>query len=228
MARMARLVVPHYPHHVTQRGNRRQQVFFSTADYRLYRELLAKACREQQTRILAYCLMPNHVHLVMVPDREDGLRAVLGEAHRRYSRHVNRREDWRGHLWQERFYSSVMDERHLLAAVRYVELNPVRAGLCGQACEWPWSSAAAHLDGRDDDLVSVAPMRERISDWEGYLQEDVDTTEGERIRRHARSGRPLGSDEFVAQLERLTRRRLRPARRGRKGSGLERRERELK
>lgn len=131
MARMARLVVPGYPHHVTQRGNRRQKTFFCDDDYHYYIELMAQFAEEAGTEVWAYCLMPNHVHFVMIPSHEDGLRAVLGEVHRRYTRHVNFRKGWRGHLWKERFHSFVMDEEYLLATVRYVERNPlVAAPLC--------------------------------------------------------------------------------------------------
>jgi REP element-mobilizing transposase RayT len=101
--------------------------------------------QQADTEIWAYCLMPNHVHLVMVPDQEDGLRAALGEAHRHYTRHINFRQKWRGHLWQERFHSFLMDEDYLLATVRYVERNPVAARLCESAGQWPWSSTRAHL-----------------------------------------------------------------------------------
>lgn len=214
MARMARLVVPHYPHHVTQRGNRRQKVFFDDSDYVLYTHLLADACRKSATQVLAYCLMPNHVHFVMVPQAEDGLRATFGEAHRRYTRHINFREGWQGHLWQERFHSTVMDEPHLRAAVRYVELNPVRAGLCAYPWQWQWSSAMAHMQGQDDMIVRVAPMLERIPDWKCFLQTAGDETELAAFRQHARTGRPLGSGDFIAKLEQITNLDLRPGKRG--------------
>ena len=171
MARMARVVVPGYPHHVTQRGNRRQQTFFTDHDYEHYIALVAQFAREFDTQVWAYCLMPNHVHLVMVPAQEDGLRATLGEAHRRYTRMVNFRQGWRGHLWQERFHSFVMDENHLLATVRYVERNPVVAHLRNSPGDWRWSSAAAHLRGEDDALVLVAPMLDRVDDWASYLSD---------------------------------------------------------
>jgi len=164
MARMARVVVPNYPHHVTQRGNRRQKIFFCDEDYHYYIELLSTYTKEYGTEVWSYCLMPNQVHLVMVPSEDDGLRAALGEAHRRYTRHVNFRKGWRGHLWQERFHSFVMDETYLLATVRYVERNPVVAGLCRYPHEWPWSSAKAHIEGLDDDLARVKPMLERVDD----------------------------------------------------------------
>ena len=137
MARMARVVIPNIPHHVTQRGNRRQQVFFSEADYQCYKNLLAEYCVRDNVKVLAYCLMPNHVHLILVPGCEEGLRKAIGETHRRYTRYVNFREGWRGYLWQGRFASFPMDEHHLWAAVRYVELNPVRAKLSALPQEWP-------------------------------------------------------------------------------------------
>ncbi|MDZ7750152.1 MAG: transposase [Gammaproteobacteria bacterium] len=213
MPRIARVVVPHYPHHVIQRGNRRQQVFFSPADYRAYIQLMSEFCEAAGTAVWAYCLMPNHVHFVMVPQHEDGLRAAIGEAHRRYTRRVNFREGWRGHLWQERFHSFPMDEEYLVAVVRYVERNPKVAGLRRQPADWPWSSARAHIDGIDDELVTVAPMLERIDDWPTYL-----STEGDDalVEKHSRTGRPLGSQVFVEKLESLTGRSLAPRKRGRK------------
>ena len=217
MARMARVVVPGYPHHVTQRGNRRQKTFFCDDDYRYYIELLTTYTKEYGTEVWAYCLMPNHVHLVMVPGEEDGLRAVLGKAHRRYTRHINFREGWRGHLWQERFHSFVMDERYLLATVRYVERNPVVAKLCRYPQEWAWSSATAHLSAVDDQLVTVRPMLDSVADWSAYLSSFHEQTEAhELIERHTRTGRPLGNERFVGMLERITGKALLPKRAGRK------------
>jgi len=206
---------------VTQRGNRRQKTFFCDNDYRYYIELLSAYAQQANTEIWAYCLMPNHVHLVMVPDQEDGLRAALGEAHRHYTRHINFRQKWRGHLWQERFHSFLMDEDYLLATVRYVERNPVAARLCESAGSWPWSSARAHLRGQDDDLVRVKPMLDRISDWRAYLSNDVENHQADSIRRHTRTGRPLGTAEFVHNLERVTGKPLAPKRPGRKPSKSE-------
>src|SRR5688572_22130025 len=140
MPRLARLVVPGVPHHVTQRGSRRQIVFFSFDDYRSYLRLLGGHCLEAGTAIWAWCLMPNHVHLILVPAGTDGLRAAMAATHRRYTLGINRREDWHGHLWQERFASFPMDEAYLLACARYVELNPVRAGLVARPEQWLWSS----------------------------------------------------------------------------------------
>lgn len=220
MPRMARLVVPGYPHHVTQRGNRRQTTFFCDKDYQYYIELISAYTKKYDTEVWAYCLMPNHVHLVMVPRDENGLRAPLSEAHRRYTRYINVREDWRGHLWQERFHSFVMDEIYLLAAVRYVERNPIDANLCDSPFEWRWSSAAAHLKGVDDGLVKVAPMLDRVDDWHSYLSTAHDSVgETKLIERHGRTGRPLGDNRFIGMLEKISGRPLLPKRAGRIPAG---------
>lgn len=216
MARIARLVVPNYPHHITQRGNRRQPVFFSDDDYRAYIELLSEARENADVEVWAYCLMPNHVHIIATPNDEDGLRRFLGEAHRHYTRRINFREGWRGHLWQERFHSFVMDEPHLLAAARYVELNPVRAGLCRNAPQWPWSSARAHLQGADDGLVTVKPMLQMVPNWREYLRGRNDESTQDSFRLHSRTGRPLGTDSFLEHVEKQSGRRLRLRKPGRK------------
>src|SRR5208337_5310914 len=149
MARLARVIAPGMPHHVTQRANGRQQTFSGEKDYQHHLELVAQFCRAEQVAIWAYRLMPNHVHLIVVPQSAESQRRAIGEAHRWYTRWINFREGWRGHLWQGRFASFVMDEDHLLTAARYVELNPVRAGSVQAPSRYRWSSAAAHLRGRD-------------------------------------------------------------------------------
>jgi putative transposase len=206
---MPRLVVPGYPHHVTQRGNRRMKTFFCKDDYLAYLTLLADAKAEVGVDIWAYCLMPNHVHLVVIPEEKADLATLFRHVHRHYSRRINFRENWKGHLWQERFHSFVMDERYLLAAVRYTELNPVRATLCGAPEEWPWSSAKAHLAGRDDPVVSVQPMLRRVLNWGEYLSQGLTQAEADTIRRAASSGRPVGDGGFISSLELLTGRELR-------------------
>jgi putative transposase len=141
--------------------------------------------------------MPNHVHLIAVPSSEEGLRQAIGEAHRRYTRRVNFREGWRGHLWQGRFASYIMDEAYLLVSTRYVEFNPVRAGLVEKPEEYQWSSAAAHMSGRDDALVKVLPLLDMVGNWRDFLSENVEQHEMTKIRRHENTGRPLGSDNFT-------------------------------
>lgn len=213
------MVAAQVPHHVVQRGNRRQPVFFSTADYKAYLRLMAAWCGQERVEIWAYCLMPNHVHLVAVPDNEQGLARAIGEAHRRYTVRVNQRENWRGYLWQGRFSSYPLDEQYLLAAVRYVELNPVRAGLAERPWQYCWSSAAAHVRGRDDALVKVKPMLSRVADWREYLNGEQDRNDMELIRCHTRNGRPLGNRDFVESLEARTGRTLAPRKRGPKPRG---------
>ncbi len=218
MARIARVIASGIPHHVTQRGNRRLTTFFDDEDYNTYIDPMAEWCQKCGVEIWAYCLMPNHVHLIAVPESEDGLRRGIGEAHRRYSRMINFRQDWRGHLWQGRFASFPMDESYLLAAARYVEMNPVRARLALDAASWPWSSARAHLAGLDDKLVKVAPLLEMVGDWKLFLGAATDE-EMEKIRLHERSGRPLGSECFVQRLESALERLLKPGKPGPKGKG---------
>jgi putative transposase len=204
---------------VTQRGNRRQPVFFSDGDYAFYRALVAESCKAANVEVWAYCLMPNHVHLILVPTDEDGLRAALAEAHRRYSRRINEREGWRGYLWQGRFASFPMDDRHLWACARYVELNPVRAGLAASPEQWAWSSARAHLDGRDDQLVSVKPLLEGDQDWREFLGLGLSDEDYRAIRAGERTGRPLGSKDFIENLEHRVGRPLSRQKPGRKSGG---------
>lgn len=216
MARIARVIAAGIPHHVTQRGNRRLRTFFKDEDYQAYIALMSEWCQKCSVEIWAYCLMPNHVHLIAAPESEDGLRRGIGEAHRRYSRMINFRENWRGHLWQGRFASFPMDENYLLAAALYVEMNPVRASLVTDAAAWPWSSAHAHLAGEDDGLVKVSPLLEMVGDWKTFLAGANEELLND-IRKHERSGRPLGSEEFVESLEADLNRTLKPEKPGPKG-----------
>ena len=215
MPRIARLIAPGVPHHITQRGNRRLETFFSDEDYRQYLVLMAEWCRLFHVGIWAYCLMPNHIHLIAVPRWKESLRQAIGEAHRRYSVMVNRRQGWTGHLWQGRFSSFPMDEKHLLAAAKYIEMNPVRAGLVADPYAWRWSSAGSHLEGKDDILVKVAPLLERVGEWRDFLAA-VDEADAEKIRRHERTGRALGNDAFLDSLEKSLKRTVRPQKAGRK------------
>ena len=215
MARLPRLVIPGHPHHVTQRGNRRAQVFLEEGDYALYMDLLSEAAQKAGAEIWCYCLMPNHVHIIVVPSDEDGLRRTLADAHRRYTGDINARMRMTGHLWQGRFGSVVMDEEHLAHAVRYISLNPVRARLVRNMQDWPWSNVAAHLSGEDDELVKVAPVLDRYGDFAAFLGQDRDDTAAfKRLRRSETTGRPLGSEEWIEKLEKLTGRVLKPQKRG--------------
>ncbi len=215
MARFPRLVIPGVPHHVTQRGNGRAQTFFDDQDYALYRALLADAAKKAGSEVWAYCLMPNHIHAIIVPRDEDGLRATFADAHRRYTNYVNVRNGKTGHLWQGRFGSVAMDDAHLAHAIRYVSLNPVRAGLAKKAKDWQWSSVGAHLAGQDDALVQVAPVLERTGDFARFLAEPFDAdADFASLRKSERSGRPLGASDWIVRLEVEAGRPLAPQKRG--------------
>jgi REP-associated tyrosine transposase len=217
MVRLPRLMLPGIAYHVAQRGNRRERTFFEDSDYALYRNLLAEAAQRAGAAIWCYCLMPNHVHLIVVPADEDGLRRTFAETHRRYTGFINTRAYWTGHLWQGRFGAVAMDEDHLANAVRYVALNPVRARLVQRAEDWRWSSVAAHLGGKDDELVRVVPVLERYGDFAGFLAERPDDEAAWRqLRMSETSGRPLGSEAWIAAIETRTGRTLKPRKRGSK------------
>ena len=217
MPRIARVSVPSVPHHITQRGNRRQKTFFSNKDYATYIDLMAEWCNRCGVEIWAYCLMPNHVHLIAVPDKEYSLAKAIGEAHRRYTRHINFRKGWRGHLWQGRFASYPMDENYLMVAVRYVELNPVKARLVSKPELWKYSSAASHVYGKEDALLSrTSLLNEMIDDWKEFLSSTTSEQDIKMLQQHERTGRPLGSSGFLTRLEKSTGRLLRPKRPGRK------------
>jgi putative transposase len=176
---------------VTQRGNRRQPTFLRPFDYELYRQLLVEQCRKAEVEIWAYCQLPNHVHMILVPSDPAGLARGIGEAHRRYTASINRREGWIGHLWQGRFASFPMGEPHLYRAVRYVLQNPVRAGLVSSAFAWPHSSLAAHVARASDGVVEIRGLDSRIEDWTKLLDDPCSFPDRSRFRRHERSGAPL-------------------------------------
>ena len=215
MARQARIVLPGFPHHITQRGNRRQQTFFGREDYALYRDLMIAACASQRMVCWAWCLMPNHIHLVLQPPDAGALARALSEAHQRYTRHINAREGWTGYLWQGRFASCAMDEGHALAAVRYVELNPVKAQLVRRAEDWPWSSARYHVRGEVDGLTAAVEYLSRVPDWRRYLAGNLDAAEQARIGYFTQTGYPMGAPDWLDALEASTGQTLTPRRRGR-------------
>ncbi|MBP6012272.1 MAG: transposase [Alphaproteobacteria bacterium] len=221
MARLARAVFPGLPHHVTQRGNGRARTFFSDGDYRLYRDLLGEHAAAAGVEVWAWVLMPNHVHLILVPQDADGLRRALAPVHRYYAGHVHLRQERSGHFWQGRFGCVAMDEDHLGAALRYVALNPVRARLCKRAVDWPWSSVHAHL-GQADGLTQCGPVLSRYPNFRALIERGEDEALSQSLRQAETIGRPLGSDRFIARLERKSGRVLKPAKRGRKAKVEER------
>lgn len=217
MARLARAVFPGHPHHVTQRGNGRAQTFFDDEDYALYRDLLAYHCAAANVEVWGWVLMPNHVHLILVPDDQDGPRRALAAVHRRYAGQIHARLKRTGRFWQGRFGCAAMDEAHLGAALRYVALNPVRARLVERAADWPWSSVHAHLGhGADDGLISVTPVLEGYPDFLALIEAGEEDEAFARLRKAETIGRPVGGPAFIEALERESGRTLALAKRGRK------------
>jgi putative transposase len=216
MARLARAVFPGLPHHVTQRGNGRQQTFFRDSDYALYRDLLREHCAAADLAVWAWVLMPNHVHLVLVPSDEDGLSRALARVHRIYAGRIHERLQRTGHFWQGRFGCVAMDEVHCHSALRYVALNPLRARLVNRAAEWPWSSARAQFGIEHDLLTDVAAVRALVPDFEALLSAAEDEEAERRLRRAERIGRPVGSSAFLDRLEREYGRSVKAAKRGRR------------
>ena len=219
MARLPRIIVPGVPHHVTQRGNRRQRVFLEEGDYAVYLNLMAQACHASGVEVWSYCLMPNHVHLAMVPATREGLSRAVGETHRRYSAYINARLRVTGHLFQGRFGCVAMDDAHFLAAVRYIAMNPVKARLVERPQAWRWSSTRALLEGRDDALVSCAPVLDRTGDFGRFLGEEDSPAIVEELERGLSVGRPLmGADRLLA-LERELGIPIAPRKRGPRPTG---------
>jgi putative transposase len=224
MPRRLRVVLTGVPHHITQRGNNRQAVFFSDEDHRTYLRLLRDRSARYGLRILGYCLMPNHVHVIAVPVRPESLARALGQTHAQYALALNSSEARTGHLWQNRFFSCPLAGSHLLAALRYVELNPVRAGLVPAAWDWRWSSARAHASGNIPDLLLDAGASEwfgtwDFKEWRERLHIGQAESEMQAIRRATLAGEPLGSAEFVQDVERHAGRRVVVLPRGRPKTG---------
>ena len=207
MPRLPRTVFANIPHHITQRGNRREDVFFDEDDYQTYLEWLQYYSQKYGLEILAYCLMTNHIHLVAVPGKESSLHQTLKPLHMRYAQRINRRNQWKGHFWQGRYFSSPMDELYMWAAIRYVERNPVRARMVRKAERYPWSSAAGHCGLTQDYVLSTLDkwikLTGQIDDWSAWLAESDETTKLNLIRRNIEKGLPCGSDRFICRLEKI-------------------------
>ena len=204
MPRLPRTVFAGLPHHVTQRGNRRESIFFSDDDRLAYLSWLREYADKHQVEVLAYCLMSNHVHLIAVPTTDDGLQRMLKPLHMRYAQRVNRQQGWSGHLWQGRFFSSPLDDAYLWTALRYVECNPVRAGMVQRAEHYRWSSAAAHCASAADDLLDRSShwgkKLSTVDNWVGWLQMADDAERLNLLRQNADKGLPCGTADFVQAL----------------------------
>lgn len=218
MARLPRVVVAGVAHHITQRGNARQTVLADGADRIAYLELLRHYSEFYSLSVVGYCLMSNHVHLIVVPRTAAALGQALKHAHGRYASYWNARKSSSGHVWQGRFYSCPLDDSHLWAALRYVELNPVRAGMVAAADEWQWSSAPAHFSANASaSMLEMGQWRKRwtTAEWVEYLASGESSADIGALRQCTHTGRPLGTPEFVAQLEQETLRSLAPRKGGR-------------
>ncbi|MFB3892026.1 MAG: transposase [Phycisphaerae bacterium] len=218
MPRGPRIVVPGYPHHVTQRGNNRQAVFFVDEDRRFFMDQLFEAAERHGLTVESYCLMSNHFHLVAVPKSKDSLHLALKRLDQLYTQYVNGQHHRSGHLWQDRYFSCALDEEHYWKAMAYVELNPVRASLVPYAWDWPWSSAVAHCGGRDATRLlslDVWGRQPGVDAWRENLCRGQDPKLVEQIRRNTGRGLPMGSDSFITKLENVLGRVMRILPRGR-------------
>ncbi|MBA4421781.1 MAG: transposase [Syntrophus sp. (in: bacteria)] len=225
MPRLPRAIAVGYPHHITQRGNHREAVFTEPGDYSRYLNWLAQYAEKYSFDVWAYCLMPNHVHLVGVPGNDGSLARTFNTVHMKYAQHHNRKSGKTGHLWQGRFFSCVLDERYVYAAIRYVEMNPVRSGLCGCPEDYLWSSARLHIAGiRTSPLSGRCYLTDTVRDWREYLSsERSDRASRDAVVKATKSGHPCGSEDFVRRIEGILGRRFatRPRGRPRKKNGTE-------
>jgi len=212
MPRIARLVVPDYPHHITQRGNYRQDVFRDDADRKQYLEFVAYYSQKCQLEILGYCIMTNHVHFIAIPKKEDSLARVFKLTHTLYSQYFNKKMKARGHLWQGRFYSCVLDDNHLLATAGYIERNPVRAKIVKKPTDYIWSSAKSHCGISHKDAIDTTSLFKYIEikqgKWKDFIDRSDDPDEVSVIRKYTMTGRPLGSNSFIHRLEKVFDKRL--------------------
>lgn len=213
MPRVARIVLPGIPHHITQRGNNKQDVFCSDLDKGTYLGYLEQESRRYGLTISGYCLMSNHIHVVGIPETVKSLQESIGRTNHRYSIYFNKLYDRCGHLWQGRYFSCVLDEEHFIYALRYVDQNPVRAGIVSDPSDYPWSSASAHIGQTDySGLLDLEWWKsfQGFSEWRQLLQTRLPAPAVERLRCHSITGRPLGSDEFVKRMEARMNSRLHP------------------
>jgi putative transposase len=222
MPRIARIIVPNYPHHITQRGVRSMKVFETANDYQYYIKLLRKNAKKFKLKFLSYCLMPNHLHLIAIPENRNSFAKTLGETQKRYTFVFNERKETKGYLFQGRFFSCPMDYIHLMSAIAYVELNPVVANLVNEPWQYPWSSAAFYVGDRSNDpLVEHSYLLEDIKDWKKFLSQKMEIPK--ELLKKTRTGRPCGDNNFLKRIENITGRNLQLKKPGRpkinKGTG---------
>jgi putative transposase len=217
MPRIARVCVGGYPHHITQRGNNKETAFFDDEDRIFYLDILQRYKNRYGLKVLAYCLMGNHVHILAVPEKETSLARGIGGTNLLYTQHINRKYKRSGRLWQNRFFSTVLQEEpYLWAVMRYIERNPVRARLVKKAEDYAWSSARAHVLGIKDDVLSEEGWfdEKRLKSYREFLRKE-DEGINATIRQATSTGRPLGRDVFIKKLEKILERDIFPKKGGR-------------
>ncbi len=202
MPRRPRIILPGFPHHITHRGNRREAIFQEEEDRTFYLGHLQEYSQLHRIRVYSYCLMTNHIHLIVVPETKAGPSRCLHDLHGRYAAYFNQEYSLNGHLWQERFYACALDNEHLWNAIRYVELNPVRAGIVPVAEEYPWSSAATHCGLKSDSILDTNfPPEVMLRGWSNWLARGLSEEDLEHIRQATWKGIPCSSDSFLRQVE---------------------------
>jgi len=202
MPRQARFVLPGHLHHVTQRGNYRQNIFQDRQDYVYYLKLIDHYAKEYDNEIYAFCLMTNHVHFIIKPNQKESLGQTFCRAHQQYSLYYHKKNDLHGHLWQERFYSCLLEGSHIPTAIKYVECNPLRAKLVKNVEDYLWSSANFHL-GKKYNIIHLSDIKPYVNEknWKNFLNQEQTEKEINALRQATNKGYVFGSDEYIEQLE---------------------------
>jgi len=216
MARQARIIVPNSPHHISQRGNRGESIFFEKEDFSNYLELIQKNLNDFKIDLLSFCLLPNQIHLLMEPKHKDDLSRCIGETNRQYTRYINQKKNWTGHLFQNRFFSYAMDDQHALRAARFIETLPVTAKITEKPQNYLWSSAKYRIKTIENSPIKPFNMFHLDQNWEDFLGRIMDTEELKKIQTHLQTGRPRGNTLFLDTVEQQIGRPVRPQKRGRK------------
>lgn len=216
MARQARIVIPDTPHHIMQKSMEGAPIFVAKEDFQTYCDILREQCTSAGVMILSYCLMPNQIHLLVMPKDDKALSAAIGETHRQYTNYRNGKQEDKGTFFQNRFYSYPMDESCMLKAAAFIEKLPVMAMIAPKAENYIWSSACAHIKGRADRVMNRKPLLHIIPEWESFIALDLPAVELNEIQSHLSTGRPRGNENFLDAVEEMIGRPVRAGKRGRK------------